>query len=340
MPGKTLGMLLAVTCLLSLTLTAVQAEEGTLLRFKFLPGQVETYSLQVIGEGQMELLGLPNDREMKSPLKIEMSLPLDLITDEVDEQGHARLRAHLGALDMRVIVAGHNIHTVMNPAAGTVTVTADGNVVPIPAGWVLPIQGLENMVVTLTPQGQLAGVEGLEQLPAVMTMGLMGGVNREQMLALMQGQAPLLSENPVRPGDSWEQTLTFPWPEDKPTTAVTTYTFQELETVDGEPLARLALTSSLELRDVPLPEQVSPTGASGAAGPPPGGKSRNLLNLLRVDSSGEITLPLEGGYLHSADLDVTLNLETTRATSQDPQASARKMLLKDLRLKYRLTPRY
>jgi hypothetical protein len=256
----------------------------------------------------------------------------------------------MGIMVMQTSVAGQDVRMTMDPEKGTMTMSLNGSVVPFPA----PPMGkaLAKLVLVLTPQGQVVDVQGLDQLQTVMGMGAMGGMggmNSDTMLAMMKAQQPSLPEQPVKVGDTWQRTVTIPLPQaptpegtpaPPPPQVTTTYTLDGLTKIDGHPMAQVGVSGHLELKNLTLP--AAPTAATadaGAAGPPPGAPSGNSLDLMSMDLTGEMTVPLDGGYLNGGHLEVTLNMDTSSALPQAAGGGTMHMKMQDLKLVYDLTAR-
>jgi len=330
-------LLLAMGLVVSLAgLRAVQAEESVLLRYQFTPGQVWAYDLNVTGGGHIELTGMPLMGEVSLPLTLNMNMPLEVITREVDTEGNGRLGLHLERLAVEIVAMNKTTHAVVDFGQGEIT--ARGETIPFPN--VQMAGALQNLSFVMSPRGKVLAVEGLEEFMKLlagsgMPAGFMGPKDPAQWQQILEAYPPQLPAEPVAIGDSWEQILSIPMVfsgaqvNPPATDLVIKYTLEKLGQIGGDRVARLGLDGIMELKDVAMP-MPGPDGVGAAA----------TLDLLSVLMTGKLYLDLDAGYVHSARLVVTLNMDISMGRpSRDEKAEAPHFALRNLRLFYTVNPR-
>lgn len=332
-------LLLAAGLLVSLALTEVaQAEEAVLLRYKFAPGQVWAYDLNVTGGGRIEISGMPLVGEVSFPLSMIINMPLEVITREVDAEGNGRLSLRLERLGMQVTAREETTQAVVDFDQGEIR--AKGETIPFPN--VQMGAALQDLSFVMSPRGKVLKVEGFEEFMELLASsgmpgGFMGPKDASQWQQMLEAYPAQLPEQPVAVGYSWEQTVSIPMmfgPQqgELPSAETTVrYTLEKLGEIGGDRVARIGLDGTMEMSNVEMPMP----GREGAGTPA-------MLDLLSMAMTGQLYLNLDAGYVYSARLRVTLNMDMSVGRGEvegEEQEEGVHFALRDLRLFYNVNPR-
>jgi hypothetical protein len=329
--------MLCVLGVLSLAAAAWAQPEGpVLLRFKFMPGHVDALNLNVTGHGEMAMTGVPGVGRVSFPLVLELNVPLDLIVRSVDAAGNGTFAMRLGEMGLELHLMGQTLHLSMG--AGPTAATVGTEHVALPG---MDMSGAIKLVSwVMSPQGKVLSVRGLDKFAQALQIpmaAMLAGMSQDQMLQMVQSRAVQLPDQPVNGGDSWTQNVVLPLPGGQTLQAPFTYTLEALGAEQGHPLARLDLSGNLELHDVTLPAQSGATSWFAMPAPPPGVKT--TLDLLLANLTGQIYLPLDGGYVHSARMAMDLNLQSSAQLPERASGATMRMSLTNMKFFYDLTPR-
>lgn len=347
-----LGLLLAISA------AWAQAQDGILLRYQFTPDETRAYDLNVTGGGRI-VLSLPQLGDMNLPLAMTINGSFEMLTKGVDAEGNGEVSVSLGEMAMEVAVLDRVMHLTLDLEKGKVLV--DGREVALPGAEAGEGSALSKLVFLLSPRGQLLDVQGVEEFTAALQrlnpagpVSPVSPANLVNLKEMLQGYSPQLPEEPVKPGDTWVQTMKVPLPgQAEPTEMSTEFVLQKIGDIEGHRIARIGLLSAWTIKDVPLP-------AAAPDRPSPG-----RLDSLAVTAEGQIYHDADAGFMHSARLAVTMDMEMT-GTAAGPlplpagdQAGAApnppgaggpapaagenpptaKISLKDMRLFYNIYPR-
>jgi hypothetical protein len=270
------------------------------------------------------------------PLGLELNVPVDLIVQSVDAAGNGTFAMRLGEMGLELHLMGQTLHLSMG--AGPTAATVGTEHVALPG---MDMSGAIKLVSwVMSPQGQVLSVRGLDQFAQALQVpvaAMLAGMSQEQMLQMMQSRAPQLPDQPVNVGDSWTQNMVMPLPGGQSVQAPFTYTLEKLGEEQGHSLARIGLSGNLELHDVTLPAQPGAMNMPAMPGPPPGVKT--TLDVLMANLTGQIYLPLDGGYVHSARMALDLDLQTSAQLPERAGGGTMHMSLSNMQIFYDLTPR-
>ncbi len=281
--------------------------DGVTLRYKFVPQQQIAYQLWASGTGNVSFSGIPmagEDQLIREQLQAQFNanISLNLDVKSVDEQGNGVVSLSVSELRMQGQAMGESGHLVVNLDEGTVEV--NGEVAQIPPQGLSQIQGLlEQIQITISPQGKVLDIAGLPQLPPSEQTGItVPWQDTESWQELLASIPAALPEGPVAVGDSWEAAMPIPMPgidvAELPEFAVEC-TLKKIGEVDGHRVADIGYYGSMEVADLvcPLP---GPPG--GGAGPP-----QFNLNLEAIEE-GNAYFDLETGQVHSARGNILINI--------------------------------
>ncbi len=347
-----LGLLLAVG-------VAAWAQESILLRYQFNPEETRAYDLNVTGGGRV-VLSLPQLGDMNLPLAMTINGSFEMHTQGVDTEGNGEVSVSLGEMALEVAVMDRVMHLTLDLEKGKALV--DGREVALPGAEAGEGSALSKLIFVLSPRGQLLDVQGVEEFAAALRRlnpaGPLSPVNPANLVNLkqmLQGYSPELPEGPVKPGDTWVQTMQVPLPgRAEPAEMSTEFLLQKIGEIGGHRIARIGLLSAWTIKDLPLP-------AAAPDRPSPG-----RLDSLAIAAEGQIYHDADAGFLHSARLAVTMDMDLTGTPPAGPlplpagdQAGAApnppgaggqapagtenppapKISLKDLRLFYNIYPK-
>ena len=323
--------LLLVVGLLVVTAAAALAQPSpqVLLRYKFTPGQVWAYDLNMTGAGAVVVSGLPETGEVSIPLAVAVNMPLAEVVRAVDAQGNGTLGVQLSTMGMETTALGKTTHLSLDFPRGRMEV--DGQPQPLPGPSLA--EALEKLSMVVSPQGQLLKVEGLDPLTKAMEKTPPGGFNPLnpggliQMKSLLTAYSPAFPLLPVAVGDTWEEKLTLPAsaPGAAPNELLLRYTLEKLGQVDGRPLARIGMEGRFEITDMPTPPDQ------------PGGQPGKLDRLV-MTVAGQMFLDLDAGQLHSARMALGLDMSAGGAQPAGGGPPPH-MEIRGLKLLYNVTPR-
>jgi hypothetical protein len=180
---------------------AARAEEGTLLRYKWVEGQQTVWSMSTFSHGKVTS-AKPEGTET-TDLKIHGSIAMFSQVEKVTPEGLAHLKVSFGLMAFDTeLPNGTKVHTELNWADNTVVTTAGGErqVTKLPEGANDLLS--KGFIAVLDDRGQVKEILGNEKLQGVLaSMAGGGGVNPEQIVSWLE---PVLPERAVKPGDGWE----------------------------------------------------------------------------------------------------------------------------------------
>ncbi|HEY3396146.1 MAG TPA: hypothetical protein VGM19_00655 [Armatimonadota bacterium] len=320
---KTRVWLPAMILMLSALTAQAQGPDSLLLRYKFQPEQTRSYDFNLTGGGRIAVMGSALG-DLNVPLSMLINGSVVVNAQSADAQGNGRLRLAMGPMGMAVTTMGKTMHMELDLPHGTVTV--DGKITPLPHAE--QGEALSKLTIVTSPRGQVLGVEGVEAVLAALKktnpLGAMGAPLLPDLSQLGNNATPQFPEGPVRVGDSWTQTGSFPvagTTQLMPLT--TTYTLDRRGLIGGREMARIALTSHGEVRNLDLPQPPSPI--------------LPRLDLMSVDIEGQMYFDPAAGAMHSTRVTVTINMTMSSPPVEGepgPQVS-----IKNLKLYVNITPR-
>jgi len=225
---KTKGMLLAAGLLVVLLVgAAAQAQNGLVLRYRYAPGDVQTYLMKGTVQGAVKTA---DASEM--PVTADMDGRITAKTTAVSDRGVASQEITLGRLTVTTEAMGIQSQAVIE--AGKITVTVNGQPVELP-------QGIPGVAAFGTPIKAKVDPRGrVLQMDTTPLGDLAAGFDP----SMLRETSVVFPEGPVNVGDSWSSKMTIPLNMMGRKTNVTldfTYTFAGVEQYKGKDVARLDL---------------------------------------------------------------------------------------------------
>jgi len=313
--------------------------DGVTLRYKFVPQQQIAYQLWASGTGNVSFSGIPMAGEgqqipeqLQAQFNANISLSLDV--KSVDEQGNGVVSLSVGELRMQGQARDQSGHLVVNLEEGTVEV--NGEVEQIPSAELAQMQGLlEQIQITISPQGKVLAISGLPQLPPSEQTGItLPWQDTESWQELLDSIPAALPEGPVAVGDSWEAAMPIPLPgidvAELPEFAVEC-TLKKIGEIDGHRVADIGYDGSIEVADL----------VCQPPGPPGEGEGPLSFNLnLEVIEEGDAYFDLDAGQIYkqrgnifiNASIEVSLPEEAAQFFDTAPGAQI------NLRIHFMLSP--
>ena len=283
--------------------------DGILLRYKFTPGQEITYNVWATGVGNMSLSGMPViDEEKQGPgqthIRLNANARLSLIVRSVDEEGNGTIGLRLDTLRLQAQMADKGFHTALDFRQGVAQFQGQSKSIPAP-GMQRMREFFEHLSITISPQGRLLAISGLDQLPTGNApwdrMSTFGKIQDWQ--ELLRSVPPAFPEEPVAIGDSWELQIPLPWggvtAEQVPQFALQC-TLKSLGQMDGHRIANIAFHGSMNAADL----------AVEAPGQSQEGAERTPTRIdLEEIIDGNIYFDLDSGQVRTERANVTANVK-------------------------------
>ena len=294
---------------------AYAQDDGVLLRYKFTPEQALQYAMTMTGNGNMQISGAPGQEGPQAlSLLLDMTADLTQKCTAVDPDGVASIDCKYGEMNITVDLA--NVATTqIKITENDATMTVNGKEQPVPE----QMRDLLGQAFTLKmdDRGHIQKVEGLEKLREMLKAIKLENFNLEQ---LMQQSQTLLPEEPVKVGDSWDQTITIAMPsvdEDASLQIDMQYTFAGVVDDGGVQCAQIDFTGNLEMEEfgpLTMPQKL------------PNGQTINIRVTLKdmvQQLRGAYYFGIANGRVERADINQTVSMEvTTSGTAKDAKGNA------------------
>ncbi len=193
--GLLAAMGLSVVCLVA------RADEGTVLRYKWVEGQQTGLAVAVTTVGKMTVTSAQGTQQQN--VDVQSSMPMFSLVEKITPEGWARTKISFGLISFDTVTPdGKAIHGEMNPADGKMVITVGGErqEMDMPGGSVDLLS--KGFTLVVDDRGQVKEFPDAERMGiAVAGMPGGGGTNLGQ---LATGMDPFLPEQAVKPGDMWE----------------------------------------------------------------------------------------------------------------------------------------
>jgi hypothetical protein len=231
------------------------ADEGVLLRYKWVEGAQMSWALTLNAGGKITVT-TPQGTQTTEP-KVHGSIAVFGRVEKVTPQGLAHLKMSFGlmAFDTQ-LPDGTKVHAELNPADGTVVITAGGKTEKKPLGQDAVVLA-EGFTAVLDDRGQVKEIVGNEKVEKALAAlpGAGAASNLKQMVAWL---VPALPEKAVKPGDGWEINVPMGVLTGKPDTApvVVKYRYEGVQQFEGVDCRHFTYSASTAELDLTIPAEL------------------------------------------------------------------------------------